>query len=203
MRSLTELIAGDSAWPLVNEWLADAEHPVEVLAAGEDIAAEALLAVQVTTRSPMGAVILNSAGILVDSGWLRFLGSGGHPRLERSLPQWNEGRAEGFCICADDVAGGFFALNGGALGAQMGEVFYFAPDTLEWMALGIGYSDFFAWSLSERLEQFYVDLRWPGWREDVERASLGRRRTARAAIPAAGAGGGAFQLATGYVESDR
>ena len=37
----------------------------------------------------MGAVIFETGGILIDEGWLRILGSG-HPRLPRSLPDWNK-----------------------------------------------------------------------------------------------------------------
>lgn len=36
----------------------------------------ALLATQVTTRSPMGAVVYHTGGILVDHGWIRILGAG-------------------------------------------------------------------------------------------------------------------------------
>lgn len=74
---------------MVQQWLAEATNAVEVLPPPDDATRDlALLATQVTTRSPMGAVIYESGGILVDYGWLRILGSG-HPRLPRSLPEWN------------------------------------------------------------------------------------------------------------------
>ena len=88
MKTLDELIdRADPAWPLVREWIAAATNPVEVLPPPEeDSRRQALLAAQVTTRSPMGAIIFETGGLLVDHGWLRILGSG-HPRLPRSLMQ--------------------------------------------------------------------------------------------------------------------
>ena len=35
----------------------------------------------------------------------------------------------------------------------------------------IGFTDFFAWSLSERLAQFYEKLRWPSWRAEITQLS--------------------------------
>jgi hypothetical protein len=166
MRPLRELIDNeDSGYGLVQAWAAAAIRPVALLpssAARE----EALFRTQVTTRSPMGAVVYETGGILIDEGWLRLLGSG-HPRLTRTLPQWNEGRSAGFFLVADDAVGGFFALNGGALGEDVKNVYYFAPDTLRWEPLGTGYSGFLEWACTGRLDQFYQWIRWPGWEADV------------------------------------
>ena len=68
----------------------------------------------------------------------------------------------------DDVIGGFFALDGGALGPGKGHVFYFAPDTLSWELLnGMEYSEFLVWSLSPKLSLFYQSMRWDGWEREV------------------------------------
>ncbi|MFG6489963.1 DUF2625 family protein [Roseateles sp. BYS78W] len=62
MRPLTELTnTNDPAWPLVQAWIAEAPH-VEVLAADEDEADAALLQLQATLRSPMGAVVHHTGG---------------------------------------------------------------------------------------------------------------------------------------------
>lgn len=69
-------------------------------------------------------------GILVDSGWLRILGSG-HTRLPRTLASWTQlVTASTFqaLLIADDVSGGFFALNGGEFGKDLGGIYYLAPD---------------------------------------------------------------------------
>jgi hypothetical protein len=174
-RSLHELYAADEpAWPVVQSWIGAAKNHVEILAPDEAQREQVLLDTQVTLRSPMGAIIYHTGGLFVDHGWLRFLGSG-NPKLSRSLPGWNRGRSRdedgnsrGFWLVADDVIGGFFALNGGAFQGPKTEVFYSAPDTLRWEHLaGIGYTEFLNWSFNSNLDKFYESLRWPGWEAEI------------------------------------
>lgn len=131
MRALADLLHADDALPLLREWASAAPHPVEILA--PDDGARTLLALQVTTRSPLGAVAYHTGGILVDRGWLRILGAGA-PRLPRALDLWNAAHPvpDGWLV-ADDAVGGFFAWR------QPGPtVHYLAPDTLGWEDLGLG-----------------------------------------------------------------
>ena len=175
MRALHELIVTtDPAWPRVAQGIHDAKNHVEVLAADDVRRRESLLRLQITTRSPMGAIVFETGGLLVDHGWLRVLGSG-HPRLPRSLPDWNAGRtwidqgaAPPLLLVADDVVGGFFAINGGGLAGRAGSVQYFAPDTLNWQDLELSYSAFLSFALSGDLERFYEASRWEGWREEID-----------------------------------
>lgn len=172
MRPLEELINSDEpAWPLVKQWVGDAALGVEILPAEAAARDAALYATQVTTRSPMGAIAHNAAALLIDGGWLRVLGAGGHPRFQRSLPGWNEGRSQGFYLVADDAVGGFFALNGGALGEDRGKVYYYAPDSLAWEACHFGYSEFLVWAMSAKLREFSASLRWKGWEAEVAQLS--------------------------------
>jgi hypothetical protein len=166
MRNLEQLLNDDEpAIHLINEWIAAAVVPAEILPPSPR-RADVLVSLQITTRSPLGALAYDTGGALVDHGWLRFLGSG-HERLGRDLQGWNSGRSQDFLLFADDAVGGFFALNGGAFGPDLGKVYYWPPDDLDWMSLEMTFSDFFEWSLSARLAQFYEDLRWPGWELDV------------------------------------
>jgi Protein of unknown function DUF2625 len=73
-------------------------------------------------------------------------------------------------MVAHDAVGGFFALNGGAFTGQQGHAFYFAPDSLEWLDLEMGYSDFLRWVCAGDLGRFYADLRWSGWEAEVSAA---------------------------------
>jgi Protein of unknown function DUF2625 len=167
MRTLEELVdRNEPAMPLVHQWLTEGSRVYEVLAPSER-RQEVLVGLQVTTRSPMGAIAYETGGILVDHGWLRFLGSG-HQKLPRDIVAWNAGRSFGYLLVADDVIGGFFAVNGGSLGPDRGSLYYWAPDTLKWEALGLGYTDFFCWTLSDRLSVFYEGLRWAGWETDIQ-----------------------------------
>lgn len=178
-RSLHEsFAAGEPAWPVVQSWINAAKNPVEILPPDEVQREQVLTDLNVQLASPMGAVVYNTGGLLVDYGWLRFLGSGS-PRLSRTLTSWNRGRpcdgkgsTEGFNLVADDVIGGFFALNAGAFAGPKAEVFYFSPDTLQWENLpGIGYTEFLNWSFNSNLDKFYGPLRWPGWQPEVAELS--------------------------------
>jgi len=166
VRPLDDLLEKtDPAIRQIEQSVADAANHCEILppSGTRDRVVHEL---QVTTRSTLGAIAYETGGILVDDGWLRFLGSG-HTKLPRNLADWNRGRSEGFLLVADDAVGGFFAVNGGALGNGVKNVHYWPPDGLEWEDLGIGLTDFLLWSLSSQLPEFYTNLRWPTWKAEV------------------------------------
>lgn len=170
MRDLSGLIdQQEPALPLILHWIETAEIQCDVLPAS-DRRAEVLHRLQITTRSPLGALAYETGGLMIDGGWLRFLGSG-HPRLSRDIATWNAGRSNGFLLVADDAVGGFFALNGGAFGPTVGSVYYWPPDDLTWQDLNLGFTDFLRGCLTSRLNDFYSTLRWPNWRHDVSGVS--------------------------------
>jgi hypothetical protein len=168
MRPLSDLInTREPGWEVVQTWIKEAKNPVQVLPKTAAKADSALLAAQVTTRSPMGAVVYETGGILVDNGWVRILGSGS-PALNRDLMGWNKDKQQGALLIADDALGGFFALNGGAFGqATLGKVYYLSPDNLEWEPLDFGYSDFLVFCFSGDLDKFYDGMRWRSWQQEV------------------------------------
>ncbi|ALJ01378.1 hypothetical protein DC20_10745 [Rufibacter tibetensis] len=175
-RTLEELIdAKEPGWDLLLKWIKEAKNKVDVLPATQATAEAALLQAQVTTRSPMGAVVYETGGILIDDGWLRILGSG-TALMPRSLMTWNKGKSyqkdgeqPSFLLIADDVLGGFFAINAGGLGQKdLGRVFYLSPDDLQWESTQLSYSDFLQFCFSANLDGFYEGLRWKGWREEVK-----------------------------------
>jgi hypothetical protein len=174
MRPIEELInETDSGWPLVKEWIKSAKNKVEILSVDKEKAKDALYKTQVTTRSPMGSIIYETGGIVIDNGWIRILGSG-NAKLNRSLPEWNLGKSftefgqqAPFLLVADDAIGGFFILNGGALGKDLGKIYYFAPDSLEFEPLDLTYTEFLNFCFNNNLEEFYKGYRWNTWKEDV------------------------------------
>jgi hypothetical protein len=172
MRELKELIEVDEpAWPMVQAWIAAANKPVEVLPRDPARAEETLLKLQVTTRSVLGALAWETGGLLVDSGWIRVLGSGG-PRMEEGLTRWNHGDAQSECLfVAHDVLGGVFAIDGGALGHGQGAAFYFAPESLDWEQCDCTYPGLIQFLLTGDLGKFYAGSRWPDWQKDVAELS--------------------------------
>jgi hypothetical protein len=167
----------DPGWTYVMQWIESAKNKVEILPVDTVRARDALFKTQVTTRSPMGAIIYMTGGILVDNGWIRILGSGSS-KLNRALPDWNKGKAfEEFgqpipyLLVADDVIGGFFILNGGGLGKDIGKIYYLSPDNLEYEPLNLSYTEFLNFCFNNNLNEFYKGYRWSNWVKDVSNLS--------------------------------
>ena len=77
-------------------------------------------------------------------------------------------------LVAHDAVGGFYAINGDTASGRAGTVFYFAPDTLEWEDLDVGHADLVSWAMTGDVDEFYSELRWPGWQDDVARLAPDR-----------------------------
>ncbi|MGI9525676.1 MAG: DUF2625 domain-containing protein [Weeksellaceae bacterium] len=178
MKKLTELInLNEPGWDLVDEWLGEATNEYEILPKNNKRAERELINTQVTTRSPMGAVIFETGGILISKGWLRILGSGSE-KLDRGLSEWNKGKTfenygeqPSHLLIADDIIGGYFAINAGGIGTEIGKIYYLPQDTLEWECLDIGYSDFLYWTLTGDLDKFYEPFRWENWERDIQQGN--------------------------------
>ena len=158
----------------MQEWLSEATNPYEILPKELKRAEQELMNLQVTTRSPMGAIVYETGGILIDNGWVRILGSGSE-RLNRGICEWNKGKSfenygeqPSFLLVADDIMGGLFAINGGAFGGEgLGNIFYLAPDTLEWEDMECNYSNFLDWAFSGDIKRFYEPFYWEGREAEV------------------------------------
>lgn len=178
LRELEELInKKDSAWSIINRWIKRADKPVDILPVEREKSQKVLFDLQVTTRSPLGAIAYECGGILVDNGWLRILGSG-CDIMKRDISSWNElndrgrfAKIPGAMLIADDIIGGFFALNGGAFKAEIGKMFYLAPESHRWESLDINYSQFIFWALTGDVKAFYGSYRWKGWEQEVKAVS--------------------------------
>ncbi len=168
----------DPAWPVLQEELAGSSAAVYVIPGDPERGRHSLLQLQVTARSYLGALVLYTGGLVVDGGWLRVFGGPGGPlpgiaQVNRFPPAVDPGwQSPGGLIVGCDVVGGVFALNGidpasaGRPGAP-GQMLYFAPESLEWEPLEVGYSAWVSWLLSGQLAEFYGDLRWPGWEHET------------------------------------
>ena len=171
MKSLEELLNKDDPFfNVMKEWVSESKNHAEILPPSDD-RAHILLNVQVTTHSILGSLIYHTGGVLIDHGWIRILGSG-NTAFPRDVYSWNHNNdGAGLYLIADDAAGGFYAINGGAFSGEMNVIYYWAPDSMEWENLELKFSDFFGWLLSGDLDGFYEGIRWESWKEDINNIS--------------------------------
>lgn len=168
IRSADELLSDTSGWTEFLEMAKTAKNKVDIIPSDRLKGKEALYQVQVTTHSYLGAIVYFTGGVFIKGGMIRMLGSGSD-KIKRSVPEWNKGKSFNnygeqpkFVLFADDALGGFFAINGGGLGADVGKIYYLAPEALEWESLDMGHSQFVEFCLNGNLEEFYGALSWDG-----------------------------------------
>ena len=161
----------DPAWPTLRDAIERSRGRPVIVPVERQAGERCLHALQVTARSTLGALALETGGLLVDLGWLRIFGGGSYRFPDVASVNGLDGivrEPPPALLVATDVLGGQFALDGGGLGRDVGEVHYFAPDTLSWTPLGLGHSAWVARVLAGPLDDFYDGLRWPGWQGEVE-----------------------------------
>ncbi|MGX2950839.1 DUF2625 family protein [Ursidibacter sp. B-7004-1] len=177
MKSLEELVDQNPAWNIVKTWFDSANNHYEVLDPDVENAGKELVGMQLSTAMPLGSMIFYTGGLLIDYGWLRILGSG-NSKLSRGFFEWNFGKTfeqsgerPFHLLIADDVVGGYFAINGGGLGDKVGLVHYFHPKKQKWESIGLNYSQFLGWALTADIASFYHDLRWENWQKEIAKIS--------------------------------
>ncbi|GIE32553.1 hypothetical protein Ait01nite_055980 [Actinoplanes italicus] len=169
-----------ATWPALTDVLLRSFAAPRFLPVLRDQARASLLQLDVAVASPLGAIALNSGGILLYDGWLRIFG--GSPCPEVGLPgigqinafptlldrTWAPTRG---LVVAHDVLGGVFALNGlrpgGTRPGVPGEMIYFDPTSLHWTRMEMSHGEWLTWCVSGDLPHFYDGLLWPDWRTDV------------------------------------
>jgi hypothetical protein len=166
------------AWNEILELLQGSRNNPVVLKATREDGEKTLYLLQISTKSYMGAVVLEAGAILWDNGWVVLLGAG-HPEVSGSLTAWNGleesdfHSVDGMLVVAYDAAGGFFALDTGKFGGS-GLIYYWAPDNLEWESTELRYSGFLSWLAEGDLDQFYETFRWKDWRGDMAQLAGGQ-----------------------------
>ncbi|MFJ7744614.1 DUF2625 family protein [Peribacillus sp. NPDC097295] len=159
-------------WEEIYEMLEKSNKKIVVNMSDKGKGKNTLDRLQVTSNSVLGSIAYNTTGIIVDN-WVRILGA--DSEKNRGLLSYNEmnelgiaNKIEKMLIIADDVVGGVFALNAGRFSEGVGDVWYFAPDTLEWESLEFKYAEFLAWAVNGDIHEFYSDMRWKAWEKDVK-----------------------------------
>ncbi|MBE6047044.1 MAG: DUF2625 family protein [Clostridium sp.] len=159
-------------WQEINDMFMNSNRKIDLNLDESKDGIKSLDILKITSKSPLGLIILNTSGIVIDN-WIRILGHGSNSN--RGILSYNSIVENGIAtqvdkmlIVADDVVGGLFALNAGKFSEGIGEVWYFAPDTLEWESLEMQYSEFIAWIAQGNIDEFYSTMRWTTWKEECK-----------------------------------
>lgn len=168
----------NDAWQEIQECINSAlssNRKIDIVAVDTNQANDVLQKMSADMNIYLKAIITHAAAISVDYGWLRILGSG-NKELPRSISVWNksgsEDRLSHATLFADDILGGFFAVNEGAFNGLPGEVFYFAPDTLAWEGLDVSVDNFIKWVFSDNFREFYSTFIWSNWETEIKNLSF-------------------------------
>ncbi|KOV76294.1 hypothetical protein ADL03_43800 [Nocardia sp. NRRL S-836] len=141
----------------------------------------ALRQLRITAESRLGAIVLNTGGILLHDRWVRvYGGSGGGPdgipgitEVNRiSQPADPARRPEAGLVVAHDVLGGAFVLNGpepwsSGRPGRPGDVIYFCPSTLTWQTTEMDHDHWLDWLVNGGAAGQYREVLWPTWRSDT------------------------------------
>ena len=134
--------------------LLNGKNNVEILPPDPERVKENAEFFQANDQSAFGMLLHHSGGVTVN-GVARLLGSTNDPDL-RDIKAFNEQfGGNGFVILGDDIFGGIFALNLGMFPECVGNMIYFAPDTLEFEDMEIKLSQFFEFLRNSDLSEFY------------------------------------------------
>ena len=130
-------------------------------------------AIGVSSESVLGAVVVNTSGIVFDR-WIYVIGQSSDNYGILNFSEIMSFDSDGLLVVATDIVGGVFALNIGRFAEDQGMVWYFAPDTLKWESLEMKYSQFIAWLTQGDLSGYYSSMRWTDWRKDAQLVSCGK-----------------------------
>lgn len=74
-------------------------------------------------------------------------------------------------VVANDIWGGIFAINNGDFDGEFRNIWYFAPDELQWINLNINYSQFISWICSDKINIFYKNFIWENMNSIIDNIS--------------------------------
>ncbi|MCR5743890.1 MAG: DUF2625 domain-containing protein [Lachnospiraceae bacterium] len=154
-------------WEEIEKMFSQSKRDVRIIEGTENVGLGVITYIGLNDDTSIGAVIRNTKGIIVDNT-VRILGQGDKEIDGMDVVnEIEDGRMliDGKLIVATDIVGGAYAMNITDMGSVIGSIWYFAPDTLKWEALGIKYSEFLYWTALGNMDDFYKSLRWRDWKQ--------------------------------------
>ena len=157
---------------MLTSLLKESSKDIEILDKNSDkfYISRILKDLNISSESLLWEIITNTWGILVDCGWLRIIGSWNI--ISRNILDWNNDKTKGMLLVADDIIWGFFALNLWYFDGEIWNIFYFAPELLEWEDLEMKYANFINWAIMWDTNKFYESFRWDWWESETKEINI-------------------------------
>lgn len=142
------------------------------IVAGKDAVGESIVDELNLNRSTvLATTICNVSGITIDNT-IRILGQGDHNlngiNIINAVKDGVPTKIHDMLIVGTDVFGGMYAMNLAEVNGTIGNIFYFAPDTLEWESMDMKYSQFLYWTVHGNTGEFYNSMKWNGWEKTAQ-----------------------------------
>lgn len=158
-------------WEKILCMIHNSHRKIQIYEEMEDVNPPELLALDIESKSALGAIVSYTSGICIDN-WIRVIGQNSAER--KGITLYNEHKKEdntfmdGMLVVAQDIVGGIFAINQKKYDNGRNKIWYFAPDTLKWECLDVSYFDFFVWLVQGDIDKFYSHMRWDTWEKECQ-----------------------------------
>ncbi|SFV04438.1 DUF2625 family protein [Butyrivibrio sp. INlla21] len=160
-------------WHEVKAYIEKSNRNIILFEGEEQVGREQCLTLNIPEKTLLYEIVCNSSGIIIDN-WIRIMGqtnsNNGIEYYNKIIEDSQE--IAGLFIVASDILGGLFAININRFEDGKNNIWYFAPDTLEWENLAMKYSDFISWALQGNIDDFYEAMRWDNWNSIAEDVSV-------------------------------
>lgn len=110
----------------------------------------------VVEESVLGQTLKNISIITINN-YLRILGGDCIAPFNKIIKEFYSGNK---LVVANDIWGGLYAIGNGDFAGDIRNIWYFAPDSLEWEDLEINYPQFMVWACSKNIKKFYEKFVW-------------------------------------------
>lgn len=159
-------------WSSINKAILESKKNIKVYD-GDNIAGKEICKkMYIPTDSVLGSVVYNVKSIYIDK-WVIILGQNDKTGI-MNFNLIDDICKNGMFIVAADVVGGIFAININRYAEGKNNIWYFAPDTLEWEDMKISYAEYISWLINGDIDSFYESFRWSNWQEDVVDLEFGQ-----------------------------
>lgn len=145
-------------WEIISNLFSKSNNSINIEQLDENVSV--IEELKINPDSILGEIVRHVSSLSINS-YLRVLGGN---RNKNNIFTFNLEIKKIYpgnkLIVANDIWGGLFAINNGDFEDDLRNIWYYAPDELQWINLKIDYSEFISWICSDNINLFYENLMW-------------------------------------------